>query len=87
MTGHAQSIEFDGHRLAYRTSGLGPALVIVSQYWRKQDEIQVRLLSDRRQLFHITPVGYGQSDRVAGYAEAATTGRWRRSCSARRPGC
>ncbi|NYJ75880.1 alpha/beta fold hydrolase [Allobranchiibius huperziae] len=62
---------FDGHRLAYRVHGSGPALVIVNQYWRAEDEVHTQLLSDRWQLFHITPVGYGESARVPGYAGEA----------------
>ena len=65
------SLEFDGHRLAYRVSGQGPALVYISQYWRREDAVHVELLGDRCQLFHITPVGYGKSDRVPGYAGKA----------------
>lgn len=66
------AVDFDGHRLAYRLSGRGPALVYISQYWRRAtDEVHVRLLADRCKLFHITPVGYGMSDRVAGYAGSA----------------
>jgi pimeloyl-ACP methyl ester carboxylesterase len=65
------SLDFDGHRLTYRASGRGPALVVVSQYWRREDEVRVRLLSDCWQLFEITPVGYGQSDRVPSYAAEA----------------
>jgi pimeloyl-ACP methyl ester carboxylesterase len=64
-------VDFDGHQLAYRVNGRGPALVIISQYWQKLHEVQIRLLSDTWQLFHITPVGYGQSDRVPGYAGEA----------------
>lgn len=71
MRAGAQSLDFDGHRLAYRVCGRGPAVVIVSQYWREDDEVHVRLLSDRWQLFHVTPVGYGKSARVPGYAGQA----------------
>jgi pimeloyl-ACP methyl ester carboxylesterase len=66
-----RTVDFDGHRLAYRVNGRGPALVIVSQYWRSEDEVHVRLLGDRWAVFHITPVGYGKSDRVPGYAGEA----------------
>jgi pimeloyl-ACP methyl ester carboxylesterase len=64
-------LDFDSHRLAYRVSGGGPALVVISQYWRKDVEVHTRLLGDHWQLFHITPVGYGLSDRVPGYAGEA----------------
>jgi pimeloyl-ACP methyl ester carboxylesterase len=67
----AHSLDFDGHRLSYAANGHGPALVIVSQYWRAEHEVQVSLLSDHWQLFHITPVGYGRSERVPGYAGEA----------------
>jgi pimeloyl-ACP methyl ester carboxylesterase len=69
------SVEFDGHRLAYRVGGRGPAVVIVSQYWRENDEVLAGFLGDRWQLFRITPVGYGQSDRVPGYAGKALAGQ------------
>jgi pimeloyl-ACP methyl ester carboxylesterase len=68
-------VDFDGHRLAYRVSGRGPAVVIVSQYWRKEDEVYSRLLSHRWQVFRVTPVGYGHSGRVPGYAGEALTGQ------------
>jgi hypothetical protein len=64
VIGDTHSLDFGEHRLAYRTRGRGPAVVIVSQYWRKKDEVQAGLLSHRWQLFHITPLGYGRSDRV-----------------------
>lgn len=68
------ALDFDGHRLAYRLSGRrgdGPAIVVVNQYWRPEDAVHVRMLGDRSQVFHITPVGYGKSDRVPGYAGEA----------------
>lgn len=71
MRTDTHSLDFDGHRLAYDVSGRGPSIVIVSQYRLKEDGVHVRLLSDRWQLFHVTPVGYGQSDRVPGYAGEA----------------
>lgn len=46
-------------------------MVVVSQYWRKEDQVHARLLGDRWQLFHVTPLGYGRSDRVPGYAGEA----------------
>lgn len=33
--------------------------------------VHVRMLGDRCEVFHITPVGYGESDRVPGYAGEA----------------
>ncbi len=46
-------------------------MVLLSQYWRKEDEARTSLLSERWQVFQITPVGYGRSDRVPGYAGEA----------------
>lgn len=45
--------------------------MVISQYWRREIEIHTRLLGGRWQLFHITPIGYGLSDRVPGYAGEA----------------
>jgi pimeloyl-ACP methyl ester carboxylesterase len=67
----ARSIDFDGRRLAYRVSGQGPALVVLAQYRQPADAVRVRMLGDRCTIFHITPVGYGESDRAPGYAGAA----------------
>jgi pimeloyl-ACP methyl ester carboxylesterase len=64
-------IRFDGHNLAYRVHGRGPAVVIVSQYWQPVDEVRDRLLGTSRQVFHVTPIGYGKSARVPGYAGQA----------------
>lgn len=76
MTGAANGserfhLDFDGHRLAYRVSGTGPALVVLSLYRRAADMPQARLLSDRWRVFQIAPLGYGYSDRVPGYAGEA----------------
>lgn len=64
-------LDFDGHRLAYRVSGEGPALVVISLYRRREDMIQAQVLSDRWRVFQIQPLGYGYSERVAGYAGEA----------------
>lgn len=61
-------LDFRGHRLAYRVSGNGPALVVVHLYRRRLDVVQARMFSDRWQVFEIAPLGYGYSDRVPGYA-------------------
>jgi pimeloyl-ACP methyl ester carboxylesterase len=63
-------IRFDGHRLAYRVAGEGPALVVLHLY-RRRDVIQLRQLSDRWQVFEVAPLGYGFSDRVPRYAGEA----------------
>lgn len=63
-----RQLDFDGHRLAYRVSGDGPALVVVSLYRRREDVIQARVLDDRWRIFQIQPLGYGYSERVPGYA-------------------
>jgi pimeloyl-ACP methyl ester carboxylesterase len=60
-------LDFDGHQLAYRVSGRGPALVVLSLYRRRPDMVQARMLSDRWQMFQIAPLGYGYSERVPGY--------------------
>jgi pimeloyl-ACP methyl ester carboxylesterase len=61
-------VDFDGHQLAYRVSGHGPALVVLSLYRRRPDMAQARMLSDRWQVFQVAPLGYGYSERVPGYA-------------------
>jgi hypothetical protein len=50
-------------------------LVVVGQYWRGEDEVRTRLLSERWQVFHITPIGYARSDRAPGYAGEALPGQ------------
>jgi pimeloyl-ACP methyl ester carboxylesterase len=74
MTTQSHWIEFDGHRLAYRVAGSGPALVVLNGYRRRADLVQMRVLSDRWRVFQIDPIGYGYSDRVPGYADEALTG-------------
>jgi pimeloyl-ACP methyl ester carboxylesterase len=64
-------IDFDGHRVAYRVIGQGPALVVLHLYRRREDNVRARLVSDRCQVFQIAPLGYGYSDRVPGYAGKA----------------
>ena len=64
-------VDFDGHRLAYRVAGEGPALVVLHLYRRREPLIHLRSLSDRWQVFEISPLGYGRSDRVPGYAGEA----------------
>ncbi len=64
-------LDFDGHRLAYRVTGDGPALIALSLYRRREDLVQARVLSDRWQVFQIEPLGYGYSERVPGYAGEA----------------
>lgn len=61
-------VEFDGHRLAYRVSGRGPALVVLSLYRRREDMSPARMLSENYRVFQVAPLGYGYSDRVPGYA-------------------
>jgi pimeloyl-ACP methyl ester carboxylesterase len=63
--------DFDGHRLAYRVAGQGPAVVFLHLYRRREPLIHLRLLSDRWQVFEISPLGFGRSDRVPGYAGEA----------------
>jgi pimeloyl-ACP methyl ester carboxylesterase len=65
-----QHIDFDGHRLAHRVAGSGPALVVLHLY-RRPDVVQLRLLRDRWRVFEVHPLGYGFSDRVPGYGGAA----------------
>lgn len=64
-------IDFDGRRLAYRVTGTGPALVVLSLYRRRDDGVQAQVLSDRWQIYQIQPLGYGYSERVPGYAGEA----------------
>jgi pimeloyl-ACP methyl ester carboxylesterase len=65
------SIDFDGHRLAYRVAGEGPAVVVLHLYRRREDLIHLRVLSDTWKVFEFAPLGYGRSDRVPGYAGEA----------------
>ena len=67
-TGH---LDFDGHRLAYRVTGEGPALVVLNLYRRRDDMVQARVLGDRWRVFQVHPLGYGYSERVPGYAGEA----------------
>jgi pimeloyl-ACP methyl ester carboxylesterase len=66
-----QYIDFDGHRMAYRVAGEGPAVVVLQLYRRRDPMIHSRALSDLWQVFEVSPVGYGRSDRVPGYAGEA----------------
>lgn len=66
--GETQYVDFDGHRMAYRVEGEGPALVVFQLYRRREPMIHSRVLSDRWRVFEISPLGYGRSDRVPGYA-------------------
>jgi pimeloyl-ACP methyl ester carboxylesterase len=68
-----ERIDFDGHRLAYRVAGDGPALVVLNGYRRRADMPQLRFLSETWRVFQIDPIGYGYSDRVPGYAGEALT--------------
>lgn len=68
-----RQLNFDRHRLVYRVTGEGPALVVLSLYRRREDVIQARALGDRWRVFQIHPLGYGYSERVAGYAGEALT--------------
>lgn len=67
MTTEILHFDFDGRRLAYRVSGHGSALVVLSLYRRRLDMAQARLLSGRWRVFQIAPLGYGYSERVGGY--------------------
>lgn len=66
-----QHVDFDGHRVAYRVAGDGPAVVVLNLYRRVEDMVQLRLLSNRWQVFEVAPLGFGRSDRVPGYAGEA----------------
>jgi pimeloyl-ACP methyl ester carboxylesterase len=66
-------IDFDGHKLAYRKAGSGPALVVLNGYRRRADMPQLRILRDSWHVFQIDPIGYGYSERIPGYAGEALT--------------
>jgi pimeloyl-ACP methyl ester carboxylesterase len=66
-----QYTDYDGHRLAYRIAGDGPAIVVLHLYRRREPLIHLRLLRDAYSVFEIAPLGYGRSDRVPGYANEA----------------
>jgi len=61
-------VDLDGHHVAYRVAGEGPAIVVLHLYRRREDLIHLRVLGDRWQVFEIAPLGFGRSDRVPGYA-------------------
>jgi pimeloyl-ACP methyl ester carboxylesterase len=60
-------VAFDGHRVAYRVAGEGPAIVVLRQNRARLDSIQLRQLRDSYQVFQIDPLGYAASDRPPGY--------------------
>jgi pimeloyl-ACP methyl ester carboxylesterase len=64
-------VDFDGHRIAYRVSGRGSALVVLNVHGRRADMAQARILTDGWRVFQVAPLGYGESDRVGGYTGAA----------------
>jgi pimeloyl-ACP methyl ester carboxylesterase len=66
-----QYIDFDGHRMAYRAAGEGPTIVVLQLYRRREPMIHTRVLSDRWQVFEISPLGFGRSDRLPSYAGEA----------------
>ncbi|MBW3589960.1 MAG: alpha/beta hydrolase [Actinobacteria bacterium] len=67
MTSEQREVSFNGHCVAYRVAGEGPALVVLRQNRAKLDSIQLRALRDSYQVFQIDPLGYAASDRPAGY--------------------
>ena len=84
MESETLHLDFDGHRIAYRVTGRGPALVVLSLYRRRADMLQARLLSGRRQVFQIAPLGYGSSERVPGlHGRGAARSDHRRARSTR----
>jgi pimeloyl-ACP methyl ester carboxylesterase len=68
-------LDFDGHRLAYRVAGEGPALVVLQLYRRREAAVQLRRLSDAWTVFEVSPLGYGRSDRVPGHAGERLAGQ------------
>jgi pimeloyl-ACP methyl ester carboxylesterase len=58
---------YDGHRVWYRVAGSGPALVLVRQNRVPADDRQLQLFSDRFTVLQVTPIGFGASERPAGY--------------------
>ena len=71
LVSETRSTDFDGHRVAYRVAGTGPALVVLNLYRTRDDMVHLRVLSDRWQVFEVAPLGYGRSERVPGYAGEA----------------
>jgi hypothetical protein len=64
MTQETRYVQFDGHRLAYRVSGQGPALVVLSLYRRREDMMEACVLSDTYQVFQVaTPRVWRQRPR------------------------
>jgi pimeloyl-ACP methyl ester carboxylesterase len=68
VASESHQVEFDGHRLVYRVSGQGPALVVLNLYRRRADMVHARLLSPRWRVFQVFPLGYGYSERVPGFS-------------------
>jgi pimeloyl-ACP methyl ester carboxylesterase len=69
-----ESVDVDGHRLRYRVSGQGPALVVLDLY-RGRDAVHARVLGDRWRVFQVHPLGYGDSDRVPGHTGEGLAGQ------------
>jgi pimeloyl-ACP methyl ester carboxylesterase len=58
---------FDGHRIAYRMGGEGPAIVFLRQNHARLDSPPLRYLRQSYQVLQIDPLGHARSDRPPRY--------------------
>ena len=65
--GHRR-LEVDGATVAYRSAGVGPAIVMIKNNRRPLDFGPVELLADRFRVLQVQPVGFGASARPDDYA-------------------
>lgn len=63
MMTEMRHIDVDGHRLAYRVAGDGPAIVVLRNDRLRRDFPQMALLRGSRKVLEIYPLGWGRSDR------------------------
>jgi pimeloyl-ACP methyl ester carboxylesterase len=67
---HSRGATYDGHRVWYRVAGSGPAMVLIRQNRVPANDRQLGLFTDRFTVFQVTPIGFGASERPAGYRPA-----------------
>jgi hypothetical protein len=62
-----RSVDVDGARVAYRIAGEGPVVVLIKNSRHPVDFPVAQLLAGHYRTFQIHPVGFGASERPAGY--------------------
>lgn len=62
-----RSVDVDGARVAYRTAGEGPVIVLMKNNKRPLDFPVAQLLAGHYRTFQLQPVGFGASDRPTSY--------------------